>query len=136
VLYRAAQADESTPLGAYRLLASLPTDPRALLTALYEKVGSEPRGTTGDQLAFDNIRQLLWDFVAGAPPRTEAALYRALALLPGVEVRQNVEYAPGRTAIGVFRPAGHAILLDPATYRMIGWVNVSTGVRPPKPPPL
>jgi hypothetical protein len=130
VTHRRAESSEGTPLGAYRLLAALPTDPRAMLTTLYKKVGSEPRGTTGDQLAFDNIQQLLWNSVAGAPPRVEATLYRALALIPGVKVRSSVEYAPGRTAIAVFRPASHALLLDPATYRMLGWVNVSTGARP------
>ncbi|GAA4566329.1 CU044_5270 family protein [Planotetraspora kaengkrachanensis] len=124
---------DGTPLGAYRLLASLPTDPDAMIDALYELAGSPPEdgGLSRDEFAFRSIEQFVWNSLAGAPPRVQAALYRALGRLPGVEVRPAVEYAPGRTAIGVFPSPTHALLLDPVTYRMIGWVDVSDGKVPP-----
>lgn len=122
--------DEGSPMGAYRILAALPTDPQAMLTTLYRKVGSDPRGSgvTGDNLAFENIKQLLWNSPVSPPPRVQAAMYRALARIPGVTVRTRVEYAPGRTAIGVYAPPlpnhnASVILLDPATYRMIGMLG-------------
>jgi hypothetical protein len=132
-----AESAESTPLGAYRLLASLPTEPHALLNALYGKVGAEPRGggQSRQELAFENIQQLLWNSPAGAPPRVQGALYRALAQLPGIKVQTNFEYAPQHTAIAVFHLPTAAILIDPTSYQMIGWANVSDGHRPPAPKP-
>ncbi|GAA4635983.1 hypothetical protein GCM10023196_083840 [Actinoallomurus vinaceus] len=131
---KAAEPKEDTPLGAYQLLASLPTDPHAMLATLYDKVGSKPGspGSSRDERAFENIQQLLWNSEAGAPPRIQAALYRALAQLPGVKVQANVEYAPGRTAIGVSDRPDSALLLDPKTYRMIGSAYISTGARQSK----
>ncbi|GAA4617560.1 hypothetical protein GCM10023195_78450 [Actinoallomurus liliacearum] len=132
-----AESAEGTPLGAYRLLASLPTDPHALLATLYAKVGSEPRGggQSKQELAFENIQQLLWNSPAGAPPRVQGALYRALAQLPGIQVKRDFQYAPRRTAIAVFHLPTSAILLDPTSYQMIGWASVSDGHRPPAPKP-
>jgi hypothetical protein len=119
--------DDGSPMGAYRILAALPTDPQAMLTTLYRKVGSDPRGegVSGDSRAFENIKQLLANSPVSPPPRVQATMYRALARIPGVTVRTSVEYAPGRTAIGIYAPPSpnrtpNAILLDPATYRMIG----------------
>lgn len=132
-----AESAEGTPLGAYRLLASLPTEPHALLATLYAKVGSEPRGggQSRQELAFENIQQLLWNSPAGAPPRVQGALYRALAQLPGIKVQTHFEYAPQHTAIAVFHLPTAAILIDPTSYQMIGWANVSDGHRPPAPKP-
>ena len=122
--------DDGSPMGAYRLLAALPTDPQAMLTTLYRKVGNDWRGegVAGDNLAFENIKQLLWNSPVSPPPRVQAAIYRALARIPGVTVRTSVEYAPGQTAIGIYSPRSPngsrtAILLDPATYRMIGMLG-------------
>ncbi|MEV5753074.1 CU044_5270 family protein [Actinoallomurus sp. NPDC052308] len=121
---------DGSPVGAYRILAALPTDPQAMLTTLYRKVGSEWRGegVIGDRRAFENIKQLLWNSPVSPPPRVQAAMYRALARIPGVTVRTSVEYAPGRTAIGIYAPPlpnhnASVILLDPATYRMIGMLG-------------
>ncbi|GII32687.1 CU044_5270 family protein [Planotetraspora mira] len=139
VVYRHTRTGPSdgTPLGAYRLLTSLPTDPDAMIAALYEIAGSPPEdgGLSRDEFAFRSIQQLVWNSLAGAPPHVQAALYRALGRLPGVEVRSKVEYAPGRSAIGVFSSPTHALLLDPVTYRMIGWAEVSDGTRPVNPKP-
>ena len=81
---------------------------------------------------FDNIRQLLWDSPLGAPPRVEAALYRALAQLPGIQVIQKTKDGAGDRAIALVY-GDTQLLLDPATYRFIGWQTVSNGVQPKRP---
>ncbi|MFD0572084.1 CU044_5270 family protein [Kitasatospora gansuensis] len=64
----------------YQFLATLPTDPDALLAALY----GQPSGGKSlpvDQRAFGTIGDLLREQIA--PPAVTAALYRAAAKLPG-----------------------------------------------------
>ncbi|MFF0515579.1 CU044_5270 family protein [Streptomyces sp. NPDC004250] len=94
---------DGTPAGlsrpTYQWLASLPTDPDALLDHLYAKVPlAEDRER--DQAVFEQIGDLL-DCVM--PPRTAAALYRAAAKISGVTAAPAAEDALGRRGLGIAR---------------------------------
>ncbi|HEX6857347.1 MAG TPA: CU044_5270 family protein [Streptosporangiaceae bacterium] len=80
----------------YRLLQSLPTDPRVLLHRLRQvKTG----GLSPDAVVFGTIGDLIRESVL--PPRLGAALYRAAALIPGVTVIQVATDAIGRPGVAV-----------------------------------
>ncbi|MFE3762343.1 CU044_5270 family protein [Streptomyces sp. NPDC059104] len=84
----------------YQWLASLPTDPDALLKKLYADTGSQ--GTGGrDQAVFDKIGELLRESVM--PPGTAAALYNAVAKIPGVVEVPDAVDAAGRHGVGIAR---------------------------------
>ncbi|MBQ0952996.1 CU044_5270 family protein [Streptomyces coelicoflavus] len=94
---------DGTPAGfgrpTYQWLASLPTDPDALLDHLYAKA-PQAEGRERDQAVFEQIGDLL-DRVM--PPRTAAALYRAAAKIPGVTAAPAAEDALGRRGLGIAR---------------------------------
>ncbi|MEU4654821.1 CU044_5270 family protein [Streptomyces sp. NPDC023723] len=84
----------------YRWLASLPTDPDALLKRLYAL--TEPAdGQERAQAVFDTIGELLGETVM--PPRNAAALYRAAARIPGVTRDADAVDASGRHGVGIRR---------------------------------
>jgi hypothetical protein len=125
-----------TPLGSWKRLAALPTETHAMISALRGQTGLSSDGTysDGDQRAFANARELLWNSPLGAPPKAEAALFRALATLPGIRV-DKVKDAIGDPAIGLSLPHTGEILLAPETYRFLGTRVVSDGVQKrPQPP--
>ncbi len=115
---------------------TLPRDPRALLEETYElkfwvapdlyvpqeDVSKDPRDR--DKAAVQAISQLL-SMGRGrtAPKDVQATLYRALGLIPDVEVVKGVKDVAGRDAIAVtFAPTSKVIiLLDPVTYDYLGW---------------
>ncbi|THC55252.1 CU044_5270 family protein [Streptomyces sp. A1499] len=83
----------------YRWLAALPTDPDALLKYLYAKTPKRA-GAERDQAVFDEIGSLLGGVM---PPDTAGALYRAAALIPGVEKTDEAKDAIGRQGLGIRR---------------------------------
>ncbi|MCX4451482.1 CU044_5270 family protein [Streptomyces sp. NPDC087866] len=92
----------------YTWLASLPTDPDALLRRLAGEITADQdaRNTPADerdpdQDAFDAIGELLRETLM--PPSTAAALYKAAARIPGVSVDPDAVDAAGRHGIGVAR---------------------------------
>ncbi|MFD5494068.1 CU044_5270 family protein [Streptomyces sp. NPDC001812] len=92
----------------YTWLASLPTDPDALLQRLATEITADQdaRDTPAedrdpDQDAFDAIGELLRETVM--PPKTAAALYKAAAKIPGVTEDSDAVDAAGRHGIGVAR---------------------------------
>ena len=133
----------STPLGGpypgcglgnlagptYRLLQSLPTSPRALLSLIYAQTKGE--GPSPDAEAFTTIGDLIREAIV--PPRTAAALYRAAALIPGVTVIGNVADAVGRSGVAVaWRTGGDDVdawIFDPVTLQYMGErdYNTATG---------
>ena len=133
----------SYPMGAYDALASLPSDPRALLRAVDRAIAADPSSVappgaspisshqTRRQLEFQFLTQLLWQAAQAAPARGEAAAFRALATIPGVTVARGISDAVGRPAIGL-SDAGDAqqLLLDPRTYKVTGLRTISNGTWP------
>jgi len=135
----------STPKTAYDALASLPRDPSALLAAAGKAAaaigaanlaagtpvaGHAPK--TQSQLEFDYLALLLWNAAGGVggPPKAEAAVFRAMATLPGVTVTQGITDAAGAKAIGVSADGYDQLLLDPVSYQVIGLLQLSTGIGP------
>ncbi|MCO5971995.1 CU044_5270 family protein [Actinoallomurus soli] len=125
----------STPLGAWRRLAGLPTEPRKMLAALRDQPDLAPDGAaSADERAFAGAAELLWDSPLGAPPKVQSALYRALATLPGVRVDRAPD-AVGEPAVGLSLPHTEEILFDPRTYRYLGGRTLSDGVQMKRPQP-
>jgi hypothetical protein len=135
-----------TPMTAYYAVASLPTAPRQLLAvaakaaqafgaanlAAGTPVAGHPPQNKG-QLEFDYLSLLLWNAAGGvgAPPAAEAAVFRAMAAIPGVTVQQGITDAAGAPAIAVSGDGGHdQLLLDPVSYQVIGLRQLSTGAGP------
>lgn len=114
----------------YAWLASLPTDPDALLDRLTTEItrDQDTRRTPAEdrdraQDTFDTIGELLRETVM--PPKTAAALYQAAAKIPGVTLAPDVVDAAGRHGIGVARDntrAGWrtAWIFDPDTLEYLG----------------
>jgi hypothetical protein len=124
-----------SPKTAYDAIASLPADPRALLRQVDADVsrigtgnvaagpfmGSLPK--TRAQAEFGYLGQLLWNAAAGVggPPRGEAAVFRAMALIPGVSLQRGLTDAAGHLVVGLSANAGaNQLLLDPVSYQPTG----------------
>ncbi len=133
----------ATPQTAYNALASLPSNPKSLLAVIGTQVAKlgpsvapgsvvslyAPKGR--DELEFDYLAQLLWNSATGEPPAAEAAVFRALAAIPGVSSQQGITDIVGRPAIGLSDNGGETqLLLDPQTYQVIGMRAASTGTDP------
>lgn len=95
-------ATEPVPEGVdrptYRWLASLPTDPGALLARLREEA-RPVEGESRDQAVFSLIGELISGTVM--PPANAAAFYRAAAKLPGVREIPDAVDATGRHGIAI-----------------------------------
>ncbi|MFD8118280.1 CU044_5270 family protein [Streptomyces microflavus] len=110
----------------YKLLDGLPTDPEALLKRISDDAeknhGAGSDSTTGPhQEAFVTIGDLLRN--GGTPPDTTAALYRAAALIPGVEIVPDAVDAAGRHGVAVAKTHdGERIewIFDERTVRLLG----------------
>ncbi|MFE3129594.1 CU044_5270 family protein [Streptomyces hydrogenans] len=110
----------------YSLLATLPTDPEALLKMIRDDAeknhGAGSDSTTGpDQEAFVAIGDLLRS--GAASPELTGALYRAAALIPGVDVAPDAVDAAGRRGVAVARVhAGERKewIFDKSTARLLG----------------
>lgn len=107
-------------------LAALPRDP----DELYDRMRADTRGQGSDAdlqmvvTAADVLRSGL------VPADLRAALYRALAKVPGLQITERVANLDGRkgTAYGI--SAGgerHDIIIDPATGQFIGEREVTEG---------
>jgi hypothetical protein len=135
---------DATPLTAYRALASLPANPKALLAIVAAQVpviGAENLAsgsplnqyapTSRSQLDFDYLTLLMWNATDGEPPAAQPRVFRALADLPGVSVQPGITDAAGQPAIGVSDDGGiEQLLLNPQTFAVIGMREISTGVSP------
>jgi len=118
----------ATPEAAAGFLASLPTDPAALLAIIYNKADAQPRdqwvSKNRDARAFSFLMTVMWNAPAGVPPEHQAAAFRALAKIPGVTVQTGVADAAGRPAIGLTFKTGNGLngtfFLDPHTYTVSG----------------
>jgi hypothetical protein len=105
----------------YRLLQSLPRDPRALLNLIYAGTSGEGQALGPDGEAFITIGDMIRETIV--PPRTAAALYRAAALIPGVTLVGHMRNAVGQPGIAIALTAGQSRyewIFDPATLQFIG----------------
>ncbi|QMU75823.1 hypothetical protein GXW83_08780 [Streptacidiphilus sp. PB12-B1b] len=91
------QPSIQTPTYAY--LATLPTDPHALLKLIYAQ--AQGKGHTPDDEAFVAIGDALGG--TAAPAAVSAAFYRAAALIPGTELVPDAVDTLGRKGVGVAR---------------------------------
>lgn len=122
---RLHQAGPSVDSPTHAYVASLPTDPDALLKLIRDEARS--RGGDPDQRAFTAIGDLLAE--TWAPPRVGAALYRAAAKIPGVTVVRTAADAAGREGVAVARTAhGRQTqwIFDRTTYAFLGERTVLT----------
>ncbi|MFJ5136951.1 CU044_5270 family protein [Streptomyces sp. NPDC088707] len=111
---RDEQGNVPTPhLGApsHDYLASLPTDPDALLRKIYKE--TEGQGNGKDQQAFTTIGDLLVE--SWPTPKLTAALYRAAAEIPGVVMVDSATDAAGRKGVAVAR-------LDETSGQRTEWI--------------
>jgi hypothetical protein len=116
----------------YRLLQSLPTDPRALLYSIdaYVQTTGEGQALGVDGEVFVTIGDLIRETIV--PPSTAAALYRAAALIPGVTLIRhvtNVEGQPGIAIAWTNSQDRYEWIFDPATLQYVGErdYDMSTG---------
>ncbi|MEV0147926.1 MULTISPECIES: CU044_5270 family protein [unclassified Nonomuraea] len=104
----------------YAMVAALPTDPDELL-ARFRKVPAM-KGGDQDQWIFERFGVTLSQNIV--PPAQEAAIFQAMAELPGVTVNESAVDVEGRAALSVSRVADGwrnvEILLDPQTYAYRG----------------
>ncbi|MFE3449794.1 CU044_5270 family protein [Nonomuraea sp. NPDC059194] len=130
--------DDLTPQQYDAKLRELPTDPRKLLVKVTgdrhwivgaREEGVPKRAEPANARAFRVIMLYLSRY-GTMPPRLEAAMYRALALIPGVQIEQGVTDAAGRSGLGIWlesaidRSARDYVILDPGTYRYLGQQRV------------
>ncbi|ROO51107.1 hypothetical protein EDC02_5971 [Micromonospora sp. Llam0] len=85
--------------GAYDRLATLPTDPDALLEWIYAETRGQ--GNHPDHQAFTTIGDLIGEQYP--PAELSAALYRAAAKIPGVLLVDDATDAIGRSGVAVAR---------------------------------
>ncbi|WP_269857083.1 CU044_5270 family protein [Streptomyces sp. RPT161] len=96
---------------SYDYLATLPTDPDALLKKIYTE--TKGHGPSPDAEAFTTIGDLLSQ--SYPPGRLSAALYRAAAKIPGVVKVDDAVDAAGRHGVAVAR-------LDEASGQRTEWI--------------
>ncbi|PZG12010.1 hypothetical protein C1I95_26785 [Micromonospora craterilacus] len=102
-------------------VVDLPSDPDELLAKLYRERDERGRGNSRDGAAFTAIGDILRESLV--PPQTSAALYRATAKIPGVEVVRGVTDAAGRRGVAVAHTEGNRRdewIFDEQTYEYLG----------------
>ncbi|GLY89064.1 CU044_5270 family protein [Actinoallomurus iriomotensis] len=112
-----------SPRGLYDYVAKLPTDPSALLA----KIRHDTQAADDDDATFYRIQEILDDDKL-IPAKTNAAIYRALAMISGVRIVPGVKDLAGRSGVAVVRDQDTTrfeIILDPKTYQYRGWRSVA-----------
>ncbi|MFC7104634.1 CU044_5270 family protein [Nonomuraea rubra] len=128
--------DDLTPKQYAARLAALPTEPGKLLAHVradrhWQTRPAEKGEERLDALAF-RVLSVYLEQEAPVPPELEAAIFRALAEIPGIRVDQGVPDAVGRHGVGLSydlaaqRDAGGRlvsrsyVVLDPTTFEFLG----------------
>ncbi|WP_369272734.1 CU044_5270 family protein [Streptomyces sp. R11] len=112
----------------YRHLSTLPTDPEKMYDWLAE-VGPAHSGQKTHQAMFVLVGDLIRDAIM--PPEQGAALFRAVARIPGVKVVENVVDAAGRRGVAITRddpdnPTRDEWIFDAKTFEFLGERSVAT----------
>lgn len=106
-------------------LATMPTDPNRVAGWVKAR-GVVPAGPPGGWQATVFLARKYTEILREgvAPPKAEAAVFRAITLLPGVALKEDAVDLAGRKAVAVgLTEEGYVqteILLDQATYRFLG----------------
>ncbi|NGO77380.1 hypothetical protein G6045_17180 [Streptomyces sp. YC504] len=117
----------------YRHLESLPTDPAKMLDWLHKASEGgnslKPGGKSVDQNTFALVGDLVRESLV--PPKVAAALYRAAAKIPGVELVPQAKDAIGRDGIAVGRVDEESgtreeLIFDKKSYAYLGERGVLT----------
>jgi hypothetical protein len=125
--------DDLSPQGYREKLMKLPTDPDKLLAHVkgdrhwIDKPREEgvPRVVEPPDNRAYRVLTLYLKQQAVMPPKLEAAIYRALAKIPGVKIALGMRDTEGREGIGLYyEPEGQQEttryhLLAPDTYRLL-----------------
>ncbi|MFC6087407.1 CU044_5270 family protein [Sphaerisporangium aureirubrum] len=125
--------DDLSPRQYRRKLLKLPTDPAELLAHVqgdrhwidYPKEEGVRKDVEDPDSRAYRILSLYLKQQAVMLPDLEAAIFRALAQIPGVRIEQGVTDATGRKGLGLYRPTigeegqRRHIILDPRTYRVL-----------------
>ena len=112
----------------YASVVKIPLDPDALIA--WAQQGAPPARTAGerDGEAFRMLASLLNNNLV--PPRQEAAVYRAMAKIPGVTLDKKTVDVAGRPALAVSTViegyVRQEVLLDRASYAYLGERSVVT----------
>ena len=112
---------------SFDALRRLPTDPGQLLLAIraWPEDGREspdPMSEDDFESAYGSLTSLLFN-APSMPPSLRAAIFEALARIPGVRIAKDAEDARGRRGLGITRATGHIeqmTILDPRTYAFLG----------------
>ncbi|MFD8963884.1 CU044_5270 family protein [Streptomyces sp. NPDC059568] len=102
----------------YRHLQTLPTAPDAMLRWLRKTAGG---GTSNNQKTFVLVGDLAGESLM--PPAVSAALFRAAAMIPGVELTPNTTDALGRRGVAVTRTDDgirEELIFDVRTHAYLG----------------
>ncbi|MFI8193038.1 CU044_5270 family protein [Streptomyces sp. NPDC085946] len=113
---------------SFRHLSTLPTDPGEMYDWLRE-VAPRYSGQDTDQAVFVLAGDLIQSAIV--PPEQGAALYRAVARVPGVTVVEGAVDAVGRRGVAITRqdpdnPTRDEWVFDPETYEFLGERSVAT----------
>ncbi|MEV4172483.1 CU044_5270 family protein [Nonomuraea sp. NPDC049709] len=125
--------DDLSPQQYDAKLRALPTDPKKLLAKVtadrhwidYPKEEGVPKSAEPDADRAYRVITLYLSRYGTMPPRLEATMFRALALIPGVRIEQGVRDAAGRSGLGIWVEGTDTIsrtyhILDRSTYRYLG----------------
>jgi len=111
----------------YADVLALPADPDRLLAAVYKKVSLQEDVQRGgvearNQYAFMEIEASMWD--TALPSRLRAALYGALAKIPGTTYEAHAKDLAGRRGVTLYRVhygyLRDEVIIDPKTYEYLG----------------
>ncbi len=112
----------------YKHLSTLPTDPDEMYDWL-RRTAPKYSGQETHQAMFVLVADLTRDAIV--PPEQSAALYRAVARIPGVTVVENAVDAAGRKGVAITRddpdnPSRDEWIFDPETHELLGERRVAT----------
>ncbi|MEU5346895.1 CU044_5270 family protein [Streptomyces sp. NPDC020766] len=121
--------DETTMIGTgyltFEQLRTLPTDPDALLKKLSGDA-KNVQASRGTEVVVENLGAIIDE--ATLLPDLSAAIYRAMAKLPGVRVVDHVKDASGREGVGLtFKgaPKGYAWVFDSSSLVYLGTTDAA-----------
>ena len=118
------------PWRTFAYVRRLPTDPRALLARLYATVSGGEMPYTHAHFSREEQHRAVFGFIGDvlrdnlAPPGVQAAIFRALPMIPGVQLQRDAVDAAGRHGVAFARVHDRHIrvelILDPRTYQYLG----------------